>query len=58
MEEEWWSPVLKGDCVWVAHTSNTRVCISTKDGKGPRMSGSKEDDRSGVREEGYAAFCE
>ena len=23
-EEEWWSSVLKGGCVWVTHTSYTR----------------------------------
>ena len=30
MEEEWWSSVLKGGCVWVTHTSNIRVYISTQ----------------------------
>ena len=30
MEGEWWSSVLKGCCVWVTHTSNTRVCTSTQ----------------------------
>ena len=27
-KEEWWSSVLKGGCVWVTHTLNTRVVRS------------------------------
>ena len=34
MEEEWWSSVLKGDCMWVTHTSCTRVCINTQEWQG------------------------
>ena len=38
--------------MWVAHTLNTKVCISTHGGKGPRWRGCKEHDRSGAGEEG------
>ena len=30
MGGEWWSSVLKGGCVWVTHTLNIRICISTQ----------------------------
>ena len=33
MEEEWYRSVLKGDYVWVTHTSSTRVCIRVARGK-------------------------
>ena len=46
MEEEWWSSVLKGGCVLLTHTLNTRVWISTKGWQGGvRCSGGKEHDR-------------
>ena len=35
--EEWWSSVLKGGCLWVTHTSNTRICISTQGWQGAKM---------------------
>ena len=54
MVEEWWSSMLKGDCVWVTCTLSTSVCISTQ---GSRRNGGKEHDRSGAGEEGYAALC-
>ena len=57
MAEEWRSSVLKGGCVWVTHTLNTRICISTQGWKGSRWSGGKEHDRPGAGEEGYAVFC-
>ena len=30
MVEEWWSYVLKRDCVWVMHTLGKEFCISTQ----------------------------
>ena len=48
MGAEWWRYVLNWAYVWVTHTSNTRICISTQGWKGPRWSGGKEHDRPGV----------
>ena len=56
MGEEWWSSVLQEGCVWITHTSNTRICINTQGWQGAKIEWSKEQDRPGAGEEGYAAF--
>ena len=50
--------MLKEDCVWVTHASNTRISILTQGWQGAKWSECKEHDRPGAVEEGYAAFCE
>ena len=35
--EDWWSSMLKGDCVWITYTLNTRICISKQGWQGAKI---------------------